>query len=84
MTAACSTCRSATPNALAESVIGLYKAELIHRQGPWRTADQLELATAGWVDFWNNNRLHAACGDVPPAEFEAAYHSGLQAAEVAA
>jgi putative transposase len=60
-------------NALAETVNGLYKAELIHRQGPWRTVEQVELATARWVAWWNRERLHGACGDVPPAEFEAAY-----------
>ena len=70
-------------NALAETVNGLYKAELINRQGPWRTVDQVELATAEWVAFWNTRRLHSACGDVPPAEFEAAYHSRLQAATAA-
>jgi putative transposase len=70
--------------ALAESVNGLYKAELINRRGPWRTLDQLELATAAWVHFWNADRLHSACGDIPPAEFEAAYHSRLQAATEAA
>jgi putative transposase len=62
-------------NALAETVNGLYKAELINRQGPWRSVDQVEVATAEWVAFWNTRRLHSACGDVPPAEFEAAYHS---------
>ena len=41
---------------------------------PWRTADQVELATARWVDWWNRERLHSACGDAPPAEFEATYH----------
>jgi putative transposase len=60
-------------NALAETVNGLYKAELIHRQGPWRTVEQVEVATARWVAWWNRERLHGACGDVPPAEFEAAY-----------
>jgi putative transposase len=60
-------------NALAETVNGLYKTELIHRQGPWRTVEQVELATARWVAWWNRERLHGACGDVPPAEFEAAY-----------
>ncbi len=64
-------------NALAESVNGLYKTELIRARGPWRTADQLELGTAAWVAWWNAERLHSACGDVPPAEFEAAYHSRL-------
>jgi len=61
-------------NALAETVNGLYKAELINRHGPWRTVEQVELATAGWVAWWNSERLHEACGDVPPAEFEATYH----------
>jgi len=62
-------------NALAESVNGLYKAELINRGGPWRTVEQVELATAGWVDWWNRQRLHEACGHVPPAEYEAAHHA---------
>jgi putative transposase len=63
-------------NALAESVNGLYKAELIRRHaGPWRSTDEVELATADWVEFWNTRRLHSACGDIPPAEFEAAYHA---------
>ena len=70
-------------NALAESVIGLFKAELIGRHGPWRTADQVELATARWVDWWNRERLHSACGDAPPAEFEATYHRQLAATAVA-
>ena len=61
-------------NALAETVNGLYKAELINRHGPWRTVEEVELATARWVHFWNTTRLHGACGDIPPAEFEAAYH----------
>jgi putative transposase len=61
-------------NALAESVIGLYKAELIARAGPWRTVDQVEAGTAQWVHSWNTERLHSACGHVPPAEYEAAYH----------
>jgi putative transposase len=60
-------------NALAETVNGLYKTELIHRQGPWRAIEQVELATARWVGWWNRDRIHSACGDVPPAEFEAAY-----------
>jgi putative transposase len=57
-------------NALAETVNGLYKAELIWRRGPWRTADDVEMATLAWVDWWNHRRLHGACGDVPPVEFE--------------
>ena len=65
-------------NALAETVNGLYKAELIHRAGPWKTVEQVELATADWVDFWNTRRLHEACGYLPPAEFEAAYHANRE------
>ena len=61
-------------NALAEAVNGLYKAELIRTRGPWRSLEQVELATAGWVDWWNYRRLHGAIGDMPPAEFEALYH----------
>ena len=64
-------------NALAETVNGLYKAELIHRQGPWRSVEQVELETAAWVHWWNTGRLHSACDDVPPAEYEAAYHQRL-------
>jgi putative transposase len=71
-------------NALAESVNGLYKSELIRARGPWRTADAVELATAAWVAWWNAERLHGACGDIPPAEYEAAYHQRLQAATAAA
>jgi len=70
-------------NALAETVNGLYKAELINRHGPWRSVEAVELATADWVHFWNTKRLHGACGDIPPAEFEAAYHS-LRATTLAA
>jgi len=59
-------------NALAETVNGLYKAELIWQRGPWRTAEDVELATLAWVDWWNHRRLHGACGDVPPVEYERA------------
>jgi putative transposase len=62
-------------NALAESVNSLYKGELIARRGPWRSVEQVELATAEWVDWWNRERIHGACGGIPPAEFEAAYAS---------
>jgi putative transposase len=72
-------------NALAESVNGLYKAELVRRhEGPWRTAAEVEAATAAWVHWWNTERLHGACGHVPPAEYEAAYHARVgEAAEAA-
>jgi putative transposase len=59
-------------NALAETVNGLYKAELIRRRGPWRTAAAVARATAAWVAWWNDQRLHGALGHVPPAEYEAA------------
>jgi putative transposase len=61
-------------NALAESVIGLYKTELIRKQGPWRSFEQLELATARWVEWYNQRRLHSSIGDMPPAEFESTYY----------
>jgi putative transposase len=61
-------------NALAETTIGLYKAELVHRRGPWRGIDDLELATLEWVDWWNHRRLHGACGMTPPADHETAYY----------
>ena len=57
-------------NALAESEIGLFKTELIHRHGPWRSLDDVEIATLEWVDWHNNRRLHTACADLTPAELE--------------
>jgi transposase InsO family protein len=62
-------------NALAETIIGLYKAELIHRRGPWKGIDDVEYATLEWVDWFNHRRLLEPIGDVPPFEFEAAYRS---------
>jgi transposase InsO family protein len=61
-------------NALAESVIGLYKTEVIRRRGPWRNLDGVEYATLEWVDWFNNRRLLAPLGYLPPAEFEEAYY----------
>jgi putative transposase len=61
-------------NALAETVIGLFKTELIKPRGPWRTAEQVELATLDWADWYNHRRLFEACGDIPPAELEDAYY----------
>ena len=69
-------------NALAETVIGLYKAELITMHAPWRTVEDVELATLSWVYWWNTQRLHSAIGDVPPAEFEAAHYAGPDTASV--
>ena len=60
-------------NALAETINGLYKAELIRRNGPWRNLEEVEFATLEWVDWFNNRRLMEPIGHVPPAEFEAMY-----------
>jgi putative transposase len=67
-------------NAPAESVFGLYKAELITMQGPWRTVEDVELATLSWVYWWNTQRLHSAIGDIPPTEFETAHYDSVQPA----
>jgi len=66
-------------NALAETVNGLYKTELIRRRRSWRSTEEVELATAAWVHWWNESRLHSACGDIPPAEFEESYYRQLEA-----
>jgi transposase InsO family protein len=60
-------------NALAESIIGLYKAEVIHQRGPWRNIDAVEYATLEWVDWFNNRRLLEPIGNVPPVEVEQAF-----------
>ncbi|MGB6455003.1 MAG: IS3 family transposase, partial [Streptosporangiaceae bacterium] len=62
-------------NALAESVIGLFKTELIKPRGPWKNAGQVEVATLNYIDWFNHRRLYEVCGDIPPAELEAAYYS---------
>jgi putative transposase len=62
-------------NALAETINGLYKAELIHRRGPWRGIDAVEFATLEWVDWFNNRRLLEPIGNIPPAEAEARYYA---------
>ena len=71
-------------NALAETINGLYKAEVIHRRGPWKTKQAVELATLEWVAWFNHHRLMGPLGYLPPAEFEANYHrhSAGQAATV--
>jgi len=61
-------------NALAETIIGLYKTELVRRRGPWKGIDQVEYATLEWVDWFNHRRLLEPIGHVPPVEFEAAFH----------
>lgn len=62
-------------NALAETVNGLYKAEVIHRRGPWRSFDAVEFATLEWVDWFNNRRLLGPIGNIPPAEAEERYYA---------
>ena len=71
-------------NALAETINGLYKAEVIHRRGPWRTFEAVEFATLEWVDWFNNRRLLEPIGNIPPAEAEAAYHAMLAEQPLAA
>ena len=61
-------------NALAETINGLFKTEVIRRRGPWRNIDEVEIAVLEWVDWFNNRRLLEPIGSVPPAEFEAAYY----------
>jgi hypothetical protein len=62
-------------NALAESIIGLYKAEVIQRKGPWRHLEAVEFATLAWVDWFNTRRLLEPIGYLPPAEYEAQYYA---------
>jgi transposase InsO family protein len=66
-------------NALAESVIGLYKTEVIRRRGPWRSIEAVEFATLEWVDWFNTRRLLEPIGYVPPVEFEEAYYQAQRA-----
>lgn len=61
-------------NALAESVIGLFKTEVIRRRGPWKRLEDVEFATLEWVHWFNHHRLLEPIGHVPPVEFEAEYH----------
>ena len=68
-------------NALAETINGLYKAELIHRRGPWKTRESVELATLQWVHWFNHVRLLTPIGGIPPAEAEANYWRQLAASD---
>ena len=65
-------------NALAETINGLYKAEVIWRRGPWRNIEQVEFATLEWVDWFNNRRLLEPIGNIPPAEAEARYYAQIE------
>lgn len=64
-------------NALAETINGLYKTEVIRRRGPWKNVDDVEYATLEWVDWFNNRRLLEPIGDIPPAEYEANFWMGI-------
>ena len=71
-------------NALAETINGLYKAEVIWRRGLWRSFEQVEFATLEWVDSFNNRRLLEPIGNIPPAEAEARYYAQLDEPAIAA
>jgi transposase InsO family protein len=71
-------------NALAETINGLYKAEVMHRRGPWRSFDAVEFATLEWVDWFNNRRLMEPIGYIPPAEAEKRYYATLNEQKLAA
>ena len=71
-------------NALAETINGLYKTEMINRRGPWRSFEAVEFATLEWVDWFNKRRLLGPIGNIPPAEAEAAYYAQLVMTRIAA
>ena len=71
-------------NAMAETINGLYKAELTHRSGPWRSFEAVEYATLTWVDWFNNRRIMEPIGNMPPAEAEAQYYAMLETQPMAA
>jgi integrase-like protein len=71
-------------NALAETIIGLFKTEVIHHRGPWRTLGSVEYATLEWVDWFNHRRLLEPIGNIPPAELEATYHQSTSQLPMAA
>jgi transposase InsO family protein len=71
-------------NALAETINGLYKAEVIWRRGPWRSFEAVEFATLDWADWFNNKRLLEPIGNIPPAEAEARYYAQLEEPTMAA
>jgi len=71
-------------NALAETINGLFKTEVIRRRGPWRSLDAVEYATLDWVDWYNNRRLLEPIGNMPPAEAEARYYAQIEAPALAA
>ncbi len=76
-------CGDSYGNALAETIIGLCKTELIQKRGPWRNLDDAECATLEWVDWFNHRRLLEPIGDIPPAEFEEMFYRERARAEEA-
>jgi hypothetical protein len=75
--------RGALRNALAETIIGLCKTEVIRKRGPWRNVNAVEYATLEWVDWFNNRRLLEPIGDIPPAEYDAMYYQNRDQAMAA-
>ena len=71
-------------NALAETINGVFKAEVIHRRGPWRSFEAVEYSTLEWVDWCNNRRLLEPLGTIPPAEAEANFYAALERSDMAA
>jgi transposase InsO family protein len=71
-------------NALAETINGLYKAEVIHQRGPWRSFEAVEFATLEWVNWFNYRRLLEPIGNIPPAEAEQRYYAMLEQLAMAA
>jgi len=71
-------------NALAETINGLYKVEVIHRRGPWRSFEAVEYATLEWVDWFNHRRLLEPIGNIPPAQAEERYYAMINEAAIAA
>ena len=70
-------------NALAETINGLYKTEVIHKDGPWKGLEQVELATLDWVDWFNNHRILRSLGDIPPSEYEMLYYQQTESSKAA-
>jgi len=83
VTASVGTTGDSYDNALAETIIGLYKAEVIHHRGPWKGRDAVEYATLEWVDWFNNRRLLEPIGNIPPTEREAEYYRLIESSKAA-
>jgi putative transposase len=75
---------SSYDNALAETIIGLYKSEVIYKRGPWRNLEMVEFATLEWVNWFNTKRLLEPIGYIPPAEYEQVYYNQREVTAVGA